>query len=340
MIKLKTQILEEYSRKRQKAEDDLRKRRRDVYTRIPQILDIDNEIARLSLEASKKLIDKEKSGVDSISVVNSLRKSIDSLKTKKAFLMTENSISLDYLTIKYECPECKDTGHLPNRTHCKCFRQQLSDRLYEMSNISRTMEDENFDTFDMSIFTDAKHEDYSLSPKQNILNILTLSKAFVDNFENAQKNRAAENLLFFGSTGLGKTFLCNSIAKALIDKGHTVVYQTSYKILEILQKIRFHSNRSDSNSNDAIQYELLNECDLLIIDDLGTELVNSFTNSELFNIINSRIMSNKSVIISTNFSPQELMDTYSNRISSRIFGHFEIVKFYGPDLRWEKRLRS
>ena len=139
-----------------------------------------------------------------------------------------------------------------------------------------------------------------------------------------------DNLLFCGETGTGKTFLANCIAKSLLDKEKIVIYQTAFKLLEILEEIRFR------DSDNKEKYNLLFETDLLIIDDLGTEMTNTFTNSELFNIINSRLLSNKKTIISTNLSPMEIMDRYDDRIFSRLFSKFTVLHFFGKDLRWEK----
>lgn len=155
-------------------------------------------------------------------------------------------------------------------------------------------------------------------------------KCLIQNFTKENE----ENLLFYGDTGLGKTFMSNCIAKALLDKGFTVIYQTSFKMFEIIEEYKFHNiNNSISKEN----YNNLFECDLLIIDDLGTELTNTFTVSELFMILNTRLLNKKKTIISTNFSLSKLAETYTERISSRIFDKFTLVKFVGKDLRWESK---
>ena len=143
-----------------------------------------------------------------------------------------------------------------------------------------------------------------------------------------------ENLLFYGSTGLGKTFMSNCIAKSLLDKGYVVIYQTSFKILEIIQDYKFRKDTNNKLSDE--DYKNLFDCDLLIIDDLGTELNNSFTSGEIFNIVNTRLVSGKKTIISTNLSPYQLGKTYTQRILSRILDKFKLIKFIGTDLRWER----
>jgi DNA replication protein DnaC len=339
MIKLKSDILEEYRKKRSLADERIRQKKMAIYEAIPQLEEIDDKIAEISLQSSRALLGLHDGGgiKDMESGLEELRRNIDSLKMQKAFILTESHLGLNYLDPEYECPLCKDTGYLDNRVMCNCFKQKISEKLYDMSNISRVMAIENFDTFDMSRFSNENDTAEGMSPRQNMETILRKSQDFVSSFHSNVVSKSGKNLLFYGSTGLGKTFLCNAIAKNIIDEGHTVVYQTSYRLIEMLGKLKFSSSNYSQSSNESIQYELLKDCDLLIIDDLGTELINTFTNSEFFNIINSRILSGKSVVISTNLSPQDLMDSYSTRISSRIFGCFDMIKFFGNDLRWERR---
>ena len=167
-----------------------------------------------------------------------------------------------------------------------------------------------------------------MTPRENMLDILGISEEFINNFD---KNNG-DNLLFYGTTGLGKTFLCNCIAKSLLDKNKIVIYQTAFTILDILEERRFGKGDKEMSN---YQYELLFDADLLIIDDLGTEVSNTFTNAEIFNIVNTRLLRSKKTIISTNLTPKEISDTYTDRVFSRIFDKFNPLKFYGNDLRWE-----
>ena len=228
-----------------------------------------------------------------------------------------------------------DKGHVIigeriNPTGKKLFKQALINEYYKMSNISKNFKTQNFNTLDLSLFSDDIIPELNISSKQNILEISAICEMFVQNFTKDNE----ENLLFYGDTGLGKTFMSNCIAKALLDKGFTVIYQTSFKMFEIIEEYKFHNiNNSISKEN----YNNLFECDLLIIDDLGTELTNTFTVSELFMILNTRLLNKKKTIISTNFSLGKLAETYTERISSRIFDKFTLVKFVGKDLRWESK---
>lgn len=317
------EILREYDRLRQRSEDIKKQRRQEVYRRIPRIKEIDEEVARLGLELTKSIIE---SPGDSQQLMERIAEKMEGLKEDRAMLLTNNNIPLTYLENVYNCSQCQDRGFLKNGTKCPCFKQKLIDRAYNLSNLSTTLEQENFHNFNIDLFSSEPFEKEELSPRQNMMHLLNTSEGFVMNFESVK----TKNLLFYGPTGLGKTYLANCIAKALLDRGHIVIYQTSFKMIEVLEDLRFR--RSDSKE----EYNLLFDADLLIIDDLGAELTNSFTNSELFNLVNSRILRGKKILISTNLSPMELAQRYDDRIFSRLIAHFDVLKFYGEDLRWEK----
>ncbi len=319
------EILIEYQKSRDNAERELEYRKSQVYEMVPRIKELENEISELGIKVSRAILNNLDSYEDE---VKKIKNSADKFKQEKAILMTENNIPLHFLDPQYKCNTCKDTGYLKGGEKCNCFKQRLIDKAYSMSNISNQLNKENFQNFNIELFSEKVFEDEEFSPRENMLNILNVSEGFVFNFE---KNNN-ENLLFYGTTGLGKTFMCNCVAKTLLDKGKIVVYQTAFKILEILEEYKFSRNKTPELK---MSYNLLFDCDLLIIDDLGTELANTFTNIEIFNIINTRLIQSKKTIVSTNLSPMEIAETYSDRVSSRIFGKFTMLRFFGPDLRWE-----
>ncbi|ABR50830.1 Chromosomal replication initiator, DnaA [Alkaliphilus metalliredigens QYMF] len=318
------EILRNYEKKRDYTKTKRLQRLQEVYSRVPEIKKIDREVQKLGISISKSLIHGE---THPEKMIDTLKSQLLKLKQDKAMLLTENNIPLQYLDEEYDCSQCKDTGFLNTGKKCNCFKQEIINYSYKMSNLSTVLQKENFNHFNMALFSEASFEEQAQSPRENMLHILNVSEGFVFNFDKDNE----ENLLFYGSTGLGKTFLANCVAKSLLDKGHIVIYQTAFKLLEIISDLRFQ-NKQEKN-----KYDLLFEADLLIIDDLGTEMTNTFTNSELFNIINSRLLSNKKTLISTNLSPKELMDRYDDRIFSRLFSKFTVLKFYGNDLRWESQ---
>lgn len=320
------EILREYENRREDAIFKQKLRQEEVYKKLPRLMEIDSEISRTGVLIATAMLQNSQSYEESL---NKVRTEMEKLKREKAILMTENNIPLEYLNIDYTCNACNDTGFLKNGSKCNCLKQELINRAYRMSGVQHALERENFKTFDINIFSTETVEGEQHSPRENMLNILNICEGFCINFDEDNE----ENLLFYGTTGLGKTFMCNCIAKALLDRGKIVIYQTSFKILEIIEEHRFKkSSQNDMNNNN---YNLLFDADLLIIDDLGTELTNTFTNTEIFNIINSRLFRRNKTIISTNLSLMEIADTYDNRTFSRVFGKFTPLKFYGPDLRWE-----
>lgn len=322
-------VLRKFDQKRNAAIDNQKKRLQEIYVNFPRIKEIDSQISKTGILIAKALLNDPDSYEKNIIEV---KKKMNDLKAEKAFLLTENNIPLDYLDIKYECSKCEDTGFLKKNDFkdvekCTCLKQELVRESYSMSNIEQKLLKENFNTFDIDLFSDEQFEDEQLSPKQNMLSILDTAKSFCLNFNEPND----ENLLFYGGTGLGKTFMCNCIAKNLLDRGKVVVYQTSFKLIEIVESCRFNKANSNLSRDD---YDMIFSADLLIIDDLGTELVNSFTASELFNIINSRLLSGKKTVISTNLSLLDMGEIYTDRIFSRIASHFSLSRFYGPDIRW------
>ena len=203
---------------------------------------------------------------------------------------------------------------------CNCLKQQIINEAYKMSNLSRMLKTQNFSTLIHTIFSIEKDENLIYLHSKIYLKLyLYVNALFLILIKIMD-----ENLLFYGDTGLGKTFMCNCIAKYLLDKGYLVIYQTAFKMFEIIEDYKF-KNADNHISKD--NYENLFDCDLLIIDDLGTELTNSFTNSELFNILNTRLLAGKKTIISTNLSPMQLGSNYAQRIFSRVFDRFKMVKF-------------
>ncbi len=322
------EILTSYERKREQSEYELQERKKKVYSRIPEVKEIDNEIGKIGLKLAKLVLQNPN---DKETILNETKIRMDELKAKKQRLLSDNRVPNGYLDIKYDCSICKDKGFLSNGHKCNCLKQKIVNEAYKMSNLSRVLNKQNFSTFDPSIFSPNRSADGDVSPQENILEILSICEGFVMNFDKDN----GENMLFYGDTGLGKSFMCNCVAKELLDRGYLVIYQTSFKMFEIIEDYKF-KNTDDHITKD--NYANLFDCDLLIIDDLGTELTNSFTNSELFNILNTRLLSGKKTIISTNLSPMQLGDIYAQRIFSRIFDRFRMVKFIGNDLRWEQKM--
>lgn len=317
------EIMENYRNQQELNKAARKQRKLTLYEKIPRIAQIDLKMSQISAEISKSLL---KSPHKTEVLLSRLKRELDALKSEKSVLLTDHNVEANYLDLHYKCNKCKDTGFLDDNSRCSCFNQKLISKAYEMSGIEQQLEKQNFDHFNLNVFSSQILPKERITQRENMMQVLSESEAFVNSFPKSG------NMLFYGSSGLGKTYMCNCIAKSLLDKGHSVIYQTPFSIINILEKKTF----SDKN-NPFVQmaYEQLFEVDLLIIDDMGTESANSFTISEFYNIINARILKEKSTIISTNIKLSEIASFYNDRIDSRLKGHYKILRFFGPDIRWE-----
>lgn len=319
-------IMLEYQYKRDKNQDLLDTRIEDVYKNFPEIKYISDEIRKNGLKMTKSVLDNLPE--ETLSAMENKQKE---LIRKKEELLKQYGIPKAYLEMQYECNKCKDTGFLENGNKCNCLKQRLLEDTYAMSNLNEILEKDNFNTFDIDIFSDSPLENRDLSPRENMKLILQDMYFYASNFDK-KNNEEKNNLIFIGKPGLGKTFMCSCIAKEVLNKGYTVIYQTSFNLMEVIERYKFKTNSFSSTDED--NYNNLFSCDLLIIDDLGTEMPNSFTTSELFNIINSRLNSGKRIIISTNLNLSQINEIYTERVLSRIVGNFKLYEFYGDDLRF------
>ncbi len=320
-------ILHDYERLRLSNNRTLQNRKNEIYSRIPRIREIDAENSLSYISAAKmKLNNKSANEISSIKQKNRER------TAEKKKLLLENGFPEDYLEPIYNCPVCKDTGFIDQK-RCKCFLDKIIDGLYLQSNLKNIFEKENFDTFSLDYYSKEIPAQKAFSPYDNVKNILDKTHEIIKDFES---NKGCANILIYGETGLGKTFLTNCIAKELLDGGHSVFYLSANELFEdILAGYKMNNNKSYSDL-----YNYIYNCELLIIDDLGTELTNNFVLSELFEIINKREITDKSTLVSTNLSIKQLRDRYSERIMSRIVDNYTVFNIYGDNIRYQKRKQA
>ena len=314
-------IMRMYDAKQSHARAVLNSRYEEISVRIPEYDELRKETASIAAEAARAAIRGDMSKRDKLS------QKLDSINEEKHILLTSAGYPQDYLDLHYDCPLCKDTGFV-NGSKCRCFKQAAIDLLYNQSNIKKILLLENFSNFNYDWYS----EDYidpvsGISALENIVNVTKNVNSFLSDFP------SGDNLLFYGDTGVGKTFLTHCIASELLGKGYSVLYLSAIDLFDLFSKYAF-DNDSEADYRDVFSQIL--DCELLIIDDLGTELVNSFTNSRLFYCINERILAGLSTIISTNLSLEELMNTYSERIFSRLTMSYQIFKIFGDDIRLKK----
>ena len=311
-----------YDERQLHNKDLLASRTKEVYAKIPELKEIDHSIAQSAVNSARKLFDGDESAIAT------MKAQLAALRSRKAALLSSFGYPEHYLQAVYTCPDCKDTGFI-NGMHCHCFTQQAIDMIYTQSNIKDVLESENFSTFSFDYYSDDEVSSTTgLTPLETAKAAYATCQEFIQKFDSS-----FANILFYGDTGTGKTFLSNCIAKELLDKGHSVIYFTAFQLFDILSKGIFDK---DNKAIDA--HQNIFDCDLLIIDDLGTELVNSFTTSQLFLCLNERILRKKATIISTNLNIGQIADIYSERVLSRIAGHYTIIKMFGDDIRMKKRI--
>lgn len=326
-------ILKNYQEKRDKKILEAESRKNELYKQYPVLRALEDEKNALAISTTKKIIS-----------LNSIEKQIEqdnmNIKLQKIDekiareLKNNNLLKEDFEPI-FDCKKCNDTGFVTingKSEYCSCFKQQAINEAYKQANMNK-IEDENFNTFDIGYYSNIVDESkYGIgkSPRQNIECIKKIAQDFADNILNPEQ----KNLLFTGNTGLGKTFLTNSIAKSAIENANTVIYQTAPVFMDRLMEYKFSNDTTGMNKE---QYDKIFSVDLLIIDDLGTETMTNNKFTELFNIINTRLLNNKKILISTNLTLNQLFNRYDERLMSRIIGEFIICKFVGDDIRLKKK---
>lgn len=313
-----------YENKRLVSRDRLDRHYKKVYQELPQLKELDDAISTNSVEQAKKLLNGDKEAL------SHLKEQLHSLSEQKKELLHSAGYPDDYLEPEYECPDCKDTGYI-NNTKCHCFQKAAIELFYTQSNLKGVLEKENFDHFSFDYYSPNYIDRLSGRSARTLAETAyRVCMDFVKNFE-----RIPSNLLLFGTTGIGKTFLTHCIAREIMQSVHSVLYLTSSEFFDALLDRAL--NRSDES---LYLYEQIQNSDLLIIDDLGTERNTDFVISQLFICLNDRILNNKSTIISTNLTLEEIKSQYTERIFSRISNHFKILRLAGDDIRIQKKLMN
>ena len=324
MIKgYQTEILKIYDKIREDESRFLKLRKDEISKKHPEIIDLDNKIQKLSLQMAVSVLKSN----NSEKILANFKENITDLRIKKCEMLVERGYDPEYLNLHYHCNSCKDTGFIGN-VKCNCYKQKLIKLYYKNSELENAIKANNFNNFDLNLFSNHKLGEEKFSPRKNMENNLEyILKDYIPNFSNI-----STNLLFYGNPGSGKTYLSYCISKAILDMGYLVIYKTSDELINNLRNIRFN--------NDSTLESLILDCDLLIIDDLGAEHLNEFSITELFNVFNKRILTNKKMLISTNLTLPGITKQYSERIASRLIGEFKLCKFYSEDIRIKKNLEK
>ena len=315
-------ILQKYEEKRSRAIQQRDLRMQEVYERIPEISRIDRQIESFGIRSMQAYL---KSHEDPVQLLKKVRTEVEELRTRRSFLLRLAGYSDADLEPVYECPICKDTGFVDGK-RCRCFEQQLIESAYDRSHMKNLLQQDNFKRFDLDLFSSVKRENEACSARTQMETILNAVHKDLDVFP----LQGPINYLFTGSTGTGKTFLAGCIAKEVLDKGCTVLYLSAYDLAAQLSDRRFHYRENESAS-DAWQY--MQDCDLLIIDDLGTEAPNKASAADILHLIDLRLQFGRSTIITTNLELSAIGKLYTDRMVSRLLGSYRLMRFLGADLR-------
>ncbi len=318
-------VMREYDSIRYKNAEILQRRTAEVYKRVPAIKDIDDEITELFGKLAKTSLYLSDDAFKSAKA--EAERTSKEMKDRRTRLLVENGFENDYLEMPYDCAVCRDTGFIQG-SKCSCFKTistavAFADKTYMMAKPDITFKDFREDFYASS----GQDEETGLSPRDCALKAFSHLKNFADGFEKSPKN-----FLLFGGAGVGKTFLVSALANEVAKKGCSVVFLTAHRFFELLENHSFH-RESLEETGEYRSIEPVFRCDLLVLDDIGTEVVNAFTSSKLFECINERILTDKSTVISTNLNLSLIKSNYSERVFSRIAGHYSVFKLTGNDGR-------
>ena len=328
-------IKSEYERRQRDALEQLSVKKAELYAKVPRLQSIEKEIQSAGLKYNKMLLMDSK---NANAIMSELQATLDALKLEKVMLLGSLNYLGTYLDPLFKCNKCKDTGiilmeEISGSAICSCYKQQQIDFIYMQSNLKRT-DLENFNTFDENYYRDVIDENrYGIkdSPRKWILGIKKNCLKFIENFSNPD----TRNILFYGPTGSGKTFMANCTALELMNRGVTVLYLSAPVLFSTITEYRFKSSKEETYENSV--YKNIMEAELLIIDDLGTEPPSAARYAELLTILDTRFANNMirpcKTIISTNIDIRKLYEYYDERVGSRIIGNFDIYRFAGDDIR-------
>ncbi len=311
-------IRDEYSRKYLTVQQAATKRREEIHAILPRVREIDAQLANMGV----KIMHAAMQGGDYQAALARIEAEAKVLKAQRAEELVKNGFPADYTEPHYECEACGDTGYVDYKM-CSCMRKRLILAGYESSGIGTLMQSQSFENFSLDYYKNDRMT-YLLMQSN-----LQRAREYADTFHPAR----SENLAMFGGTGLGKTHLSTAIARKVIEGGWDVVYVSCVDMFADYEAQRFGNSTGTPTGADLSRYT---ECDLLIIDDLGTEVTNQFTTSCLYGLLNTRLNRHLPVILSTNLETDEFRKRYWDRITSRVLGNFAIMPFKGTDIRRQK----
>lgn len=319
------------TRLEQRRADNQREQQRrlqEVYDRVPEIQRIDGQLRAQMAELVRLTVSRR---ADLQQQLEALKNANLELQMRRAELLVENGWSVEYLDALYSCPLCKDTGVYEGGP-CRCLDKLYNQELTRELGVLLRRGDESFERFDLSLYSDRPDPATNKSPRTSMQKVFNICKRFAETFPDSNP----ANLLLQGGTGLGKTYLSACIARVVAEKGYSVCYDTAASALEAFERQKFARDPAEQEAAAARVRRML-DCDLMILDDLGTEMVTPMSVSALYTLLNTRLVNRKSMIISTNLVGEALSGKYTEQIVSRILGEFAKLSFIGQDIRRLKK---
>ncbi len=303
-----------------RAEADAR--REELWAAIPEVRELDGRLSQFGLRIMQAALN----GENTVDRIAALREENERVTRARAALLRQHGFPEDYSEPKYECTACEDSGYVGIRM-CTCMRRRLIEASMEASGLASLMRTQSFENFSLDYYRHSEQA-YAIMSR----NLQTVRR-WAESFSIEENRPTPQSLLFLGGTGLGKTHLSTAVARTVIGRGYDVFYNSAVGMISDFECRRFGNGLTEGDADATVRYT---ECDLLIVDDLGTEVVNQFTLSCLYHVINTRLNLQKPTLISTNLTPTELRKIYSDRITSRLLGEYLLIPFYGTDVRKQK----
>ena len=313
------EIMRIYSRRQDEDRADLERRRREIYERIPEIEQLDRRPGSIAMARYRAYM-----AAGDEHDLDSMTGELSSVAGERSRLLEAAGYPADYLEMHYTCPYCHDTGYVDGE-YCRCYLQMARAMLQEQSQLQDAVRTENFDAMTMEYYDDEQIIDgIDMTQRGYMEKIAAYCRRF------AQECDGSRNIMFTGATGTGKSFLSHCICERYLSQERSVIYLSAIELFQVMSTARM-----DRDADDTVRElrERILDSDLLVIDDLGSELANTMTVSDLFYILEKRMTGKRSTIISTNLGLNRMRDIYSERITSRIQSRFDILPLYGRDMR-------
>ena len=320
--------LEGQRRRREEAQNA---RRREIYAAIPRVAEIDRQLRRTIVDIIAASL---RQGNDPVPAIGAVRDKNLDLQAERADLLVAHGYPADALDDKPACPRCNDTGWR-GAVMCDCLKSLCAqEQIKELSKLL-DLGEQSFDTFSLDVYSPSPWRGSGISPRENMEMVYEICLNYAQKFGRFYFN----NLFLSGAPGLGKTFLSACIARTVSENGFSVVYDTAVNIFSRFEDRKFSRDAEDTReARDETRRYL--SCDLLILDDLGSEMTTPFVQSALYTLINSRLTADRRTVISSNLSMEDVRRRYAPQIASRLEGEYRVLPFFGEDIRLLRKQRS